>query len=963
MFNTISYFQQQLQITFDGQYKNTKKDGKWDVFYKFPQQQKLQKIGGGLYGNGVKIGKWIEIDEKSVLDYIVSYNGEYHNDKKVGLWTTLKKKSGIEQLCGSANYDEDGTEIFKNDEASNFLQVGEFKNGKKVGKWNIFYKHYNNDKFQLIGGGSYDTECEGFKIGNWVELSDFNADNREIIYKGEYKYGKRVGQWDIVCIGAYNKPEKKIGGGQYDDNGIKIGLWIEDQQLNKYITNQGEYNQGKKVGKWNILMRNSDDQPQQIGEGSYENGEKLGNWTECDECKDVINFSFYSQLTLDGFGFQICQGGYQIHRGEYKMGKKVGLWKNFIEQHKNFQLCGSANYDDDGTEIFKNDEASKILQVGEFKHGKKVGRWDIFYWDQKKAKFEQIGGGLYDEQGSGNKIGNWIEYKTGYKNNSQITFNGEYNNGKKVGLWKTYKKRKNFKIQNQIFQLCGCSNYDENGIELYTSDKNLNIFYLGDFMNGKKIGRWDIYNRWNKKQDFYKIGGGSYYEGGNGNKHGKWIELSNQFGFYRNLIYCGEYKNGIKVGRWDIGYKGELEKVYKKIGGGTYANGMKIGKWIELNEQCQEITKSQYYQFHDAFEIYQGNYKFGKKFGLWETFKIQNQIINFNILSGSANYDEDGTEIFKNDEASNFLQVGEFKKGKKVGKWNIFFKHYNNDKFQLIGGGSYDTECEGFKIGNWIELSDEGQKSTNSTKYQICQGDYKFYKKIGLWKKFNIIYKNLQLCGSANYDEDGTEIFQNDETSQILYIGEFRNRKKVGRWDILYGRSTEEFIKIGGGQYDENGNFKIGQWIDLIDSFGYNREVIYKGEYYCGEKVGKWNILYVGVVGKEHNIIGGGQYDNSIKIGKWTDLSDSFTSNNAIMYKGEYKNGNKVGLWDILLDWMYFDKLKIIGGGFYDKQGYSIKIGQWMELSEQFTKFCQIMTIGEYKNGRKVGTWNEIYIQ
>ncbi|CAD8213692.1 unnamed protein product [Paramecium pentaurelia] len=708
MFNKISYLQKKLQITFNGQYKNTKKDGKWDIFYEFPKQQ----IGGGLYGNGVKIGKWIEVDERSVLNYIVTYSGEYRNDKKVGLWTTLNKQSGIEQLCGSANYD------------------------------------------------------------------------------------------------------------------------------------------------------------------------------------------------------------------------------------------------DDGTEIFKNDEKSKILYIGEFRNGKKVGRWDILSWDSKNANFEQIGGGLYDEQGSGNKIGNWIEFKKGYKNNSQITFNGEYNNGKKVGLWKTYKKRKNLKIYNQIFQLCGCSNYDENGIELYTSDKqklflvvirNLNIFYLGEFMNGKKIGRWGIYNRWNKKQDFYKIGGGSYDEKGDGNKHGKWIELSNQFGFYRNLIYWGEYKNGIKVGGWDIGYKGKLEKVYKKIGGGTYANGMKIGKWIELNEQYQEKTKSQYYQCHDVFEIYQGNYKFGKKFGLWETFKNQNQIINFYILSGSANYDEDGTEIFKNDEKSNFLKLGEFRNGKKVGRWIIFFRPYNNDKFQLIGGGFYDTECEGCKIGNWIELSDECQKSTNSTKYQICQGDYKFYKKIGLWKKFNVIDKNVQLCGSANYDENGTEIFQNDEASKILYIGEFRNRKKVGRWDILFGRSFEEFIKIGGGQYDEDGNFKIGQWIDLIDSFGQNRQVIYKGEYQCGEKVGKWNIVYVPVVGKTHNIIGGGQYDNSIKIGKWTDLSDSFTSNNAIMYKGEYKNGNKVGLWDILFDW--------IGGGFYDKEGYSIKIGQWMELSEQFTKFSQIMTIGEYKNG------------
>lgn len=45
------------------------------------------------------------------------------------------------------------------------------------------------------------------------------------------------------------------------------------------------------------------------------------------------------------------------------------------------------------------------------------------------------GGGAYDEEGDGIKIGKWIELQNKFDCYNQITYTGEYVNGKKVGIW------------------------------------------------------------------------------------------------------------------------------------------------------------------------------------------------------------------------------------------------------------------------------------------------------------------------------------------------------------------------------------------------------------------------------------------------------------------------------------------------------------------------------------------------
>lgn len=77
----------------------------------------------------------------------------------------------------------------------------------------------------------------------------------------------------ILCIKLVYK-NFFSGGGSYDDDGvgIKIGKWIE--LINSQIALQGDYENGKKIGRWNII---------ELPDGKIQN--ELGSYYGKDEIK------------------------------------------------------------------------------------------------------------------------------------------------------------------------------------------------------------------------------------------------------------------------------------------------------------------------------------------------------------------------------------------------------------------------------------------------------------------------------------------------------------------------------------------------------------------------------------------------------------------------------------------------------------------------------------------------------
>ncbi|CAD8110863.1 unnamed protein product [Paramecium sonneborni] len=101
-------------------------------------------------------------------------------------------------------------------------------------------------------------------------------------------------------------------------------------------------------------------------------------------------------------------------------------------------------------------------------------------------------------------------------------------------------------------------------------------------------------------------------------------------------------------------------------------------------------------------------------------------------------------------------------------------------------------------------------------------------------------------------------------------------------------------------------------------------------------------------------------------MGQWIELSERFQNASQIFNTGEYNNGIKIGKWDVLckkgidqFEWMQQEYLnKTSGGGSYNNEKQDgLKIGKWIELSNQFSNWNQITYKGEYKKGQKVGVW------
>ncbi|CAD8103716.1 unnamed protein product [Paramecium sonneborni] len=356
------------------------------------------------------------------------------------------------------------------------------------------------------------------------------------------------------------------------------------------------------------------------------------------------------------------------------------------------------------------------------------------------------------------------------------------------------------------------------------------------------------------------------------------------------LKWIGQYGNNQqKIGRWKAFWQGE-----SLIGiGGIYSeDGQKQGQW---NLLFQNYTKE--------FQVCEsGEYLNDQKIKLWK-YTLGNEEI------GGGLYDNQGKQGQWIELANNFqvhsqiTLIGEYKNGKKVGRWDTYHRMKNQQQFQLIGGGTYDIQegSNSFKIGIWKEPS-EGFHSRN----------------------------------------------------KVMYEGQYKNGIKVGRWEIQMIQDTGMMMKIGGGEYDDKQeannhlSMKQGKWLELNDLLQISSQVIYQGEYKNGLKIGRWEIYWKDDDDGSFNLIAGGlykpklddQFSGDIKQGRWVELSEGFRNSSQITWKGVYQNNNKVGRWDISFQWENY------GGGSYNEVDAEliVKVGKWFELSDQFSKF-QILSI------------------
>ncbi|CAD8090392.1 unnamed protein product [Paramecium primaurelia] len=591
-----------------------------------------------------------------------------------------------------------------------------------------------------------------------------------------------------------------------------------------------------------------------------------------------------------------------------------------------------------------------------------INQLKVYKWDSIERKLMKINiqvdikndNLIYSYQGRILRKVYLQDYKTYpdlYQNMEQIKYfnwQGEYGpNQKKIGKWKAIWNGE--VILDGGYYMNGCKQgLWKQPIKNYMSIAQ--VYEIGEYFDDQKTGTWKyIYNN-------ETIGGGAFNE--QAQKNLRWVELSDGFWDGSQITFNGEYKNGKKIGRWDIEYRYDsnnqfilMQKFYIQqlhSGGGSYdqyGDELKQGNWVEITEN-------------------QGDYSY------------------VNCRGGYQN-------------------------GKKIGRWDIFWNNNGNQK--IIGGGSYDEEGDELKLGYWVEIMDNFEENMQVVK-KLVDGIYgqSIYQLIITMKKcknkviqFQYFEKWLVISGGGFYDEAGNgfkqggwvEILEISDDSLVNYSGEYKNGKKVGVWDIKYRyRRGDPYYKMQ--EYFINSystvvvDHMMKKGMNLSMVIGQKFQIIIMILKQCREEsIQTEKRLVDGILcmkaikckNKIKNVqlcqlIVVGDYMKKKMIALRLDNGLNQTRNFLVASKLptmvnikmiEKLEGGILLLGDSQCNSYYVKALiinTISGGGLYDEENDSIKIGQWIELDEGFSGNNQITHHGQYKNGRKVGRW-DIFIR
>jgi hypothetical protein len=119
------------------------------------------------------------------------------------------------------------------------------------------------------------------------------------------------------------------------------------------------------------------------------------------------------------------------------------------------------------------------------------------------------------------------------------------------------------------------------------------------------------------------------------------------------------------------------------------------------------------------------------------------------------------------------------------------------------------------------------------------------------------------------------------ENGQIVYKGDYQNRKKIGHWCKWYEN----------GQIAREGDYQNGKEIGHWRSWHSNGQIVYEGDYQNdGKRTGHWRHWYSsGQMSEE------GDYQDGERTGHWC----YWCSSGQMSEEGDYQNGKRTGQWCI----------------------------------------------------------------
>ncbi|MBP5457907.1 MAG: hypothetical protein J6Y37_15565 [Paludibacteraceae bacterium] len=410
-------------------YEKNKYDDKavaWFYFYQGEGRSKIavqlsnlsayEKIQSHLDDYGYKLEK-SDIDDSIVTIYYA--NSEYN----ISLKSKKGKKDGYEssQSVYFVNVSKKITGLVKNYYPNGALQ-GEchLNNGVMNG---IFKSYYENGNIKIESNYVNDLLDGPFSF-----YMDSIYSEKDYV-KGKYRKGKLDGSW-IHVVDLDTCLYKKY---KFYKNGLPVGSWKSvfiykdgTERVASYVT----YKNGKKEGKSIEVMGDS------IAFCNYRNGELDGSYklyidTYC---------SWYGGLSESDTTKSFV---YLEEVGQYRKGKKDGVWLEDMTPKirtytytKGIYINGVkegdwVKYQNDTAQTYYGEEIERVNYVNGLRDGLSSTRLEL--------KYDSIGRRLvYDG------CTKTIMYRVGkrygkflYKDrDGRVIEEGDYLNGKKVGLWK-----------------------------------------------------------------------------------------------------------------------------------------------------------------------------------------------------------------------------------------------------------------------------------------------------------------------------------------------------------------------------------------------------------------------------------------------------------------------------------------------------------------------------------------------
>lgn len=501
----------------------------------------------------------------------------------------------------------------------------------------MFYRYKIIQKVQKNGNESITDEkgkpLDGHyniadKRGNYVDVSfkngrkhgnetSYDYNGRKLTMKS-YKDGKKTGKFE-----RYFKDGTTNVKGYYLD-GFQDGRW-EYFNLSGKLKSYETYKKGRKDGEW--WERKKSRGSYYVKTGVYKSDIPVGVWTEKWEDgkeKEKITYSgkgtyikktfyntgelknqeSYKDFKLDGIQLSYTKSNVLLEKTTYKNGL-VEKEERFFDTGRPHKTYRKVNGKYHGKFIIYKRSGKKELE-GEYNQGYKTGLWKTYIGDEGLLSYE-----------INYKNDTQHGLKKAYNYTGKLKYQGNYNNGEKDGLWKWYNKdgkmikEVSYELGNELFSTH--KSYYSNGIlrehETYNNSK-LDGAQL-TYSKSKTLIQKLTYKEGEllKEEKFFETGSPrETYNRKNGDLHGKFV-IYNEFGTKSEE---GEYANGYKTGLWKK-YQGRDSWLKEEI---NFNNNLKNGL-IKL--------------YFDSGKVeLQGNFTNGKRDGVWKWYNERGKLIREN---------------------------------------------------------------------------------------------------------------------------------------------------------------------------------------------------------------------------------------------------------------------------------------------------------------------------------------------